>query len=79
MREAKKTISKAERLRQANAEAMPEVKELVRKYSITRINSCLSKLREFEKKARQARQLRDEADKLERELSDSPAKLRAAG
>jgi hypothetical protein len=73
-----KKITKAEQLRLANAEAMPEVKELVKKYGITRIQSCLSKLREFEKKARQAKQLRDEADKLEQELSESPAKIRAA-
>jgi hypothetical protein len=79
MKEAKKVISKAERLRQANMEAMPDVKELVKKHGITRIQSCLSKLREFDKKARQAQQLREEADKLERELSDSPTKLRAAG
>lgn len=79
MKEAKRTISKAERLRQANAEAMPDVKEVVRKHGLTRVNSCLHKLREFDKKARQAKQLRDEADKLERELSDSPTKLRAAG
>lgn len=79
MKEAKRTISKAERLRQANAEAMPDVKEVVRKHGLTRVNSCLHKLREFDKKARQAKQLREEADKLERELSDSPTKLRATG
>lgn len=79
MKEAKKTISKAERLRQANAEAMPDVKEVVRKHGLTRVNPCLCKLREFDKKARQARQLREEADKLESELSGSPIKLRATG
>lgn len=79
MKEVKKTISKAERLRQANAEAMPDVKELVKKHGLTRVNSCLCKLREFDKKMRQAKQLRDEADKLEQELSESPTKLRAAG
>lgn len=79
MKEAKKATSKAERLRLANAEAMPDVKEIVKKHGLTRVNSCLCKLREFEKKARQAKQLRDEADKLERELSDLPTKLRAAG
>lgn len=79
MKETKKTISKAERLRQANAEAMPDVKEVVRKHGLTRVNSCLHKLREFDKKMRQARELREEADKLERELSDSPTKLRATG
>lgn len=79
MKEAKKTTSKAERLRLANAEAMPDVKELVKKHGLTRVNSCLIKLREFDKKARQAKELREEADKLERELSDSPTRLRAAG
>ena len=79
MKEVKKTISKAERLRQANAEAMPDVKEVVRKHGLTRVNSCLHKLREFDKKARQAKELREEADKLERELSETPTKLRSAG
>lgn len=45
MKEVKKTLSKAERLRQANAEAMPDVKELVKKHGLTRVNSCLHKLR----------------------------------
>lgn len=79
MKEAKKVISKAEQHRIAIAEAMPDVKELVKKYGITRVNSCLSKLREYDKKARQAAKLHEEAEKLERELSESPTKLRAMG
>lgn len=37
MKEVKKTASKAERLRLANVEAMPDVKELVKKHGLTRI------------------------------------------
>ena len=79
MKEVKqKRVSKVEQLRQRNATAMPDVKEIVKKHGLTAVQSCLSKLREYEKKARHAAKLREEADALERELDGAP-RIRAAG
>jgi hypothetical protein len=74
-----KPVSQAEQRRQQVLAAMPEVKELVKRHSLSSINGCLTRLRESDKKARQANKLRQEADKLEQELSEAPVKLRSAG
>lgn len=79
MREVKKTVSAREKHRQAVQSAMPDVREIVKKHGLTMVNSCLSKLREFDKKARKAEQLRQEADKLEQELEGGKEmKIRSA-
>lgn len=79
MKEVKKQISAREKHRQAVQSAMPDVREVVKKHGLTMVNSCLLKLREFDKKARKAEQLRQEADKLEQELDGSKElKIRSA-
>lgn len=77
IKKAERPVSQAETRRRANAAAMPDVREVVKKHGLTAVNSCLMKLREFDKKARQAEKLRAEADALERELSDQP-RIKAA-
>lgn len=78
IKEAKKTTpSKAERLRQEVVAAMPEVRELVKKHGITRIQSCLTRLREYDKTQRKAEELRAKADELERGLEGEKVRLRA--
>lgn len=79
MKEVKKTIGKQEQHRQAVAAAMPDVRELVKKHGISLINSCIIKLREFDKTARKAQQLREQADKLEAELTGEKQKIRSVG
>lgn len=79
MKEVKKTIGRQEQHRQAVAAAMPDVRELVKKHGISLVNSCLSKLREFDKTARKATQLREEADRLEAELTGEKQKIRGVG
>ena len=79
MKEVKKSIGKQEQHRQAVAAAMPDVRELVKKHGISLVNSCLSKLREFDKTARKAAQLREQADKLEAELTGEKQKIRGVG
>lgn len=78
IKKADRPASQSELRRRANVAAMPDVREIVKKHGLTAVNSCLSKLREFDKKARQAQKLRDEADKLERELTEQP-RIKAAG
>lgn len=79
MKEVKKTIGKQEQHRQAVAAAMPDVRELVKKHGISLVNSCLTRLREFDKIARKAAQLRQQADKLEAELTGEKQKIRSVG
>lgn len=80
LKEAKKSIGKQEQHRQAVAAAMPDVRELVKKHGLTLVNSCLMKLREHDKTARKAAELRQQADKLERELEgEKDLKLCSAG
>ena len=79
MKEAKKSPTKREQYRQRLLEAMPDVKEVVRKHGIALVNSCIIKLREIDKNSRKVQELREKADELEREISGNPAKLRAAG
>lgn len=79
MKEVKKTIGKQERHRQEVATAMPDVRELVKKHGISLVNSCIIKLREFDKTARKAAQLREQADRLETELTGEKQKIRSVG
>jgi hypothetical protein len=72
IKKAERPISQTKRRLEANAAAMPDVREVVKKHGLTAVNSCLTKLREFDKKARQAQKLREEADKLESELDGQP-------
>ena len=80
MKEVKgKQVSKAEQRRQLVISAMPDVRDLVKKHGLSVINSCLGRLREYDKKQRAAQRLREEADKLERELEGgNDLKLRSA-
>lgn len=78
IKKAERPVSQAELRRRANSAAMPDVREIVKKHGITAVNSCLTKLREFDKKARQAQKLRNEADKLEQELNEVP-RIKATG
>lgn len=81
MKEVKKQkpASQSEQRRQAVLAAIPDVRELVKKHGLSVVNSCLTRLREYDKKQRQAQKLRDEADELERALEGSKElKLRSA-
>lgn len=79
LKEAKKAIGKQEQHRQAVAAAMPDVREVVKKHGLSLVNSCLTRLREYDKTARKASQLREQADKLERELEgEKDLKLHSA-
>ena len=78
IKKAERPVSQAEQRRRANTAAMPDVREVVKKHGLTAVNSCLTKLREFDKKARQAQRLRNEADKLEQEL-DGASRIKATG
>lgn len=48
--------------------AMPKVKQLVRQFGRQTISYCLKQLFEYEKKVKQLENLKDEAQKLEREI-----------
>lgn len=72
------TINKRQQHQMAVQAAMPDVREVVKKHGLTMVNSCLSKLREFDKKARKAEQLRQEAEKLERELEGDKPRVKSA-
>lgn len=52
------------------AKAMPEVKKLVKKHGRTIVIWCINQLREYEKKIKQLVELKKEADKLEKEISN---------
>ena len=71
-------INKREQHRLAMQSAMPDVREVVKKHGLTMVNSCLSKLREFDKKARKADELRLQAEALERELDGERPKIKSA-
>lgn len=73
----KKTTGKAERHRQAVTMAMPDVRELVKKHGLTMVQSCLTRLREYDKTQRKAEELRAKADELERGLEGEKVRLRA--
>lgn len=78
IKEAKKTtIGKAEQREREIVAVMPEVRELVKKHGITRVQSCLSRLREYDKTQRKAEELRAKADELERGLKGEKVRLRA--
>lgn len=79
MKEVKKSIGKQEQHRQAVIAAMPDVRELVKKHGITLVSSCIIKLRNFDKAARRAQQLREQADRLEAELTGEKQKIRGVG
>lgn len=76
MKEVKKRSNKREEYRQLWTAAMPEVRELVKKHGISIVSSCITRLREYEKKQYQARKLREEADKLEQELQGDGKQLK---
>lgn len=79
VREIKKSVGKQEQHRQAVTAAMPDVREVVKKHGLSLVNSCLSKLREHDKTAKKAAALREQAEKLERELEgDKDLKVRAS-
>lgn len=79
IKEAKKTtISKAEQREREIGAVMPEVRELIKKHGITRVQSCLSRLREFDKTQRKADELRAKADELERKLEDRSLRSKAS-
>lgn len=78
IKEAKKTTpSKADQHRQRVAAAMPDVRELVKKHGLTIVQSCLTRLREYDKTQRKAEELRAKADELERGLEGEKVRLRA--
>lgn len=53
--------------KRARDKAMPGVKQLVKKFSRTTIQSCLNNLRDYEKKVEQLEIARLEVQKLEKE------------
>ena len=56
-------------LERGRSRAMPEVKRLVKKHGGTVVLWCISQLREYERKVKQLAELKREAAKLEREIS----------
>jgi hypothetical protein len=63
-----KKTSKREQHQQEIKAAMPEVQALCKKYGRSIVNSCVSRIGEYEKKSAQVEKLRREAAELERKL-----------
>lgn len=56
-------------MQRAKLEAMPEVKKLVQKYGRTAISGCLTKLKEYEKQAKELASLKIKVAELEKGLT----------
>ena len=65
-----KKSSKRDQHRDQIKAAMPEVQALCKKFGRSIVNSCVSRIGEYEKKAAQVEQLRREADALAKKLMD---------
>jgi hypothetical protein len=63
-----KKASKRDQHRAAIRAAMPEVQALCKKYGRSTVNSCVSRIGEYEKKQAQVEELRAEAEALEKKL-----------
>lgn len=61
--------SKQSQLDNRRTNAMPVVKQLVKKHGRNVIVWCINQLREYEKKVKQLETLKREAAKLEREIN----------
>lgn len=71
-------IGKAQQRKLLSQAAMPDVREIIKKHGISVVSGCLSRLREYEKKARKAEELREQAEKLERELEGDKPRVKSA-
>lgn len=70
IKKVERSISRTEKQKQANAAAMPDVREVVKKHGLMTVRSCVNKLFEFDKKEQEAKKLREKADLISKELND---------
>lgn len=70
IKKIERPLSRVEKQKRANAAAMPDVREVVRRHGLATVRSCVNKLHEFDKKEQEARKLREKADAISKELND---------
>lgn len=70
MKETKKQVTKHERREQDIAEAMNDVRGIVKTHGLSIVRACVNRLHELDKQEQQVNKLRAEADELSKKIRD---------